>query len=67
MTLFSFESLYFVCSSDRYKIFIDLFNLASFLVPREFIPKLTNEMKICLSTASVNGTAEKNDDDETTN
>ena len=44
--------------SDRYKVFIDLFNLASFLIPREFIPKLTNEMKVCLSTASVD------DDDE---
>jgi tryptophan 2,3-dioxygenase len=43
-------------SSDRYKIFIDLFNLASFLVPREFIPKLTSEMKIRLSVASVDGT-----------
>ena len=49
---------YRVDSSDRYKIFIDLFNLASFLIPREFIPKLTNEMKVCLSTASVD------DDDE---
>ncbi|CAF1048723.1 unnamed protein product [Rotaria sp. Silwood1] len=41
--------------SDRYKIFIDLFNLASFLVPREFIPKLTNEMRLRLSIASVDG------------
>jgi hypothetical protein len=39
--------------SDRYKIFIDLFNLASFLVPREFIPKLTDEMRIRLSVATV--------------
>ncbi len=44
--------------SDRYKIFIDLFNLASFLVPREFIPKLTSEMKLRLSVASVDGTSE---------
>jgi len=47
--------------SDRYKIFIDLFNLASFLIPREFIPKLTSEMKYRLSVASVDGTT---DDDE---
>jgi len=45
--------------SDRYKIFIDLFNLASFLIPREFIPKLTNEMKLRLSVASVDGTIDE--------
>ncbi|KAJ8262446.1 hypothetical protein GJAV_G00166580 [Gymnothorax javanicus] len=26
--------------SDRYKVFVDLFNLATFLVPRKWIPKL---------------------------
>uniref|UniRef100_A0A8C1G6N3 tryptophan 2,3-dioxygenase n=1 Tax=Cyprinus carpio TaxID=7962 RepID=A0A8C1G6N3_CYPCA len=26
--------------SDRYKVFVDLFNLATFLVPREWVPKL---------------------------
>jgi tryptophan 2,3-dioxygenase len=46
--------------SDRYKVFIDLFNLASFLIPREFIPKLTSEMKLRLSVASVDGTTETN-------
>ena len=44
--------------SDRYKVFIDLFNLSSFLIPREFIPKLTTEMKLCLSVAIVNETSE---------
>ncbi|CAF3278947.1 unnamed protein product [Rotaria sp. Silwood2] len=39
--------------SDRYKVFIDLFNLASFLVPREFLPKLTPEMKMRLAIANV--------------
>jgi hypothetical protein len=34
-------------------VFIDLFNLASFLVPREFLPKLTAEMKMRLAVASV--------------
>ncbi len=53
-----FEILFF---SDRYKVFIDLFNLASFLIPREFIPKLTREMRLRLSVASVDGTS----DDET--
>ncbi|CAF1578828.1 unnamed protein product [Adineta ricciae] len=48
--------------SDRYKIFIDLFNLASFLIPREFIPKLTNEMKVRLSIAKVEKTANEDDD-----
>lgn len=26
--------------SDRYKVFVDLFNLATFLVPRHWVPKL---------------------------
>ncbi|UJR14691.1 hypothetical protein I4U23_001684 [Adineta vaga] len=47
--------------SDRYKVFIDLFNLASFLIPREFIPKLTNEMRIRLSVAKVHGTSNGNE------
>ncbi len=34
-------------------MFLDLFNLASFLVPREFLPKLTAEMKMRLAVASV--------------
>ena len=41
--------------SDRYKVFIDLFNLASFLIPREFLPKLTTEMKMRLAVANVDG------------
>jgi hypothetical protein len=45
-------------SSDRYKVFIDLFNLASFLIPREFLPKLTPEMKKRLATASVDSSPE---------
>lgn len=47
--------------SDRYKVFIDLFNLASFLIPREFLPKLTKEMKMRLAVANVDGAQ---DDDE---
>lgn len=35
--------------SDRYKVFLDLFNLSSFLLPREYIPKLTSRMKSRLS------------------
>ncbi|XP_021962312.1 tryptophan 2,3-dioxygenase [Folsomia candida] len=35
--------------SDRYKIFLDLFNLSTFLVPRANMPPLTPEMKYRLS------------------
>lgn len=35
--------------SDRYKIFVDICNLATFLIPREFIPPLTPSMKKRLS------------------
>jgi hypothetical protein len=45
-------------------VFIDLFNLASFLVPREFLPKLTAEMKMRLAVASVESAP--NDNKQTT-
>ncbi len=45
-------------------MFIDLFNLASFLVPREFLPKLTAEMKMRLAVASVESAP--NDNKQTT-
>lgn len=35
--------------SDRYKVFIDLFNLSTFLLPRDSIPTLTRRMKHRLS------------------
>lgn len=35
--------------SDRYKVFLDLFNLSTFLIPRESIPPLTSEMKQALN------------------
>ncbi len=35
--------------SDRYKVFVDLFNLSTFLIPRNCIPPLTLEMKRRLS------------------
>ncbi|KAG5863779.1 Tryptophan 2, partial [Gonioctena quinquepunctata] len=31
--------------SDRYKVFVDLFNLSTFLIPRSYIPKLDENMK----------------------
>ncbi|XP_006622334.1 tryptophan 2,3-dioxygenase isoform X1 [Apis dorsata] len=40
--------------SDRYKVFLDLFNLSTFLIPRHMIPPLTKEMKSMLSV-SYNG------------
>jgi tryptophan 2,3-dioxygenase len=35
--------------SDRYKVFLDLFNLSTFLVPRAKVPPLSTEMKYRLS------------------
>lgn len=35
--------------SDRYKVFLDLFNLSTFLIPRDLIPPLTKQMKTKLS------------------
>lgn len=55
--------------SDRYKVFIDLFNLSTFLIPRSSIPPLTNEMQKALNLAwgspvhqakQVNGVTNKN-------
>lgn len=39
--------------SDRYKVFIDLFNLSTFLIPRSYIPKLTTEMKHTLTLLKI--------------
>ncbi|XP_063846378.1 LOW QUALITY PROTEIN: tryptophan 2,3-dioxygenase-like [Scylla paramamosain] len=36
--------------SDRYKVFIDLFNLSTFLLPRNSVPPLDRQMKTRLST-----------------
>ncbi len=38
--------------SDRYKVFLDLFNAATFLIPRHEIPPLTDTMKNLLRTHS---------------
>nr|KAG5686942.1 hypothetical protein BaRGS_029480 [Batillaria attramentaria] len=35
--------------SDRYKVFVDLFNLSTYLIPRAYIPPLTERMKRRLS------------------
>jgi hypothetical protein len=52
-------------SSDRYKVFIDLFNLASFLIPREFLPKLSTEMKWRLAVADVQGSSQEDGQEDT--
>lgn len=54
--LYALSHLYAPCSmsrcSDRYKVFLDLFNLASFLIPRDRIPPLSSRMKLKLSGMS---------------
>jgi len=35
--------------SDRYKVFLDLFNLSTFLIPRRYLPPLSAQMRRCLS------------------
>lgn len=35
--------------SDRYKVFLDLFNLSTFLIPRDHIPPLTEQMQTRLN------------------
>lgn len=41
--------------SDRYKVFVDLFNLSNFLIPRRMIPPLTGNMKKRLSLLGEDG------------
>ena len=41
--------------SDRYKIFLDLFNMSTFLIPKEDIPPLTMDMKHKLSLGHAAG------------
>ena len=43
----------FVCDSDRYKVFLDLFNLSTYLVPRQYSPLLTQRMLRSLSTVAM--------------
>ncbi len=38
-----------ISHSDRYKVFLDLFNLSTFLVPKPYVPPLSEEMKYRLS------------------
>ena len=49
--------------SDRYKVFLDLFNLSTFLIPRQYIPPLTRNMKRTLSTVLNPALPETEEDD----
>lgn len=31
--------------SDRYKVFVDLFNLSTFLIPKQYLPTLPKSLK----------------------
>jgi len=48
--------------SDRYKVFLDLFNLSAYLVPRDYIPPLTSSMKRTLSMMSSHQVLKLDDD-----
>lgn len=48
--LLTFSSL----NSDRYKVFVDLFNLATYLVPRAWVPELNPTMYKFPYTAECN-------------
>ncbi|XP_026273018.1 tryptophan 2,3-dioxygenase isoform X1 [Frankliniella occidentalis] len=49
--------------SDRYKVFLDLFNLSTFLIPRDYIPPLTSHMKIALAGSWGQPLSEKQEDE----
>ena len=59
-TLFLSEFCYLILS-DRYKVFVDLFNLSNFLIPRDRIPPLSSSMKVRLRTALVDGRLDESD------
>ncbi|XP_037086365.1 tryptophan 2,3-dioxygenase-like [Pollicipes pollicipes] len=44
--------------SDRYKVFLDLFNLSTFLIPRQYVPPLSRAMQFRLSHSISMGTSE---------
>ncbi|XP_063366107.1 tryptophan 2,3-dioxygenase [Cydia amplana] len=48
--------------SDRYKVFLDLFNLSTFLLPRSLIPPLDDGMKRSLNLAWGQANGNGNDD-----
>jgi len=44
--------------SDRYKVFLDLFNLSTFLIPRQYVPPLSRAMQFRLSHSLSMGASE---------
>ncbi|KAK7862104.1 hypothetical protein R5R35_012230 [Gryllus longicercus] len=50
--------------SDRYKVFLDLFNLSTFLIPRRYIPPLSEGMRSRLSVAPPPPPPTGDDDDD---
>lgn len=48
--------------SDRYKVFVDLFNLSTFLIPRSHIPPLDANMKyrLCIWQQNTTKSEHKN-------
>lgn len=52
---------------DRYKVFLDLFNLSTYLIPRGYIPPLNSRMKRTLSNLQneivVDGNEDSSDDE----
>ena len=56
--------LHFPQHSDRYNVFLDLFNLSTYVIPREYIPPLTMSMKRTLSTLQTEAEAESGIEDQ---
>ena len=50
--------------SDRYKVFIDLFNLSTYLIPRTYIPPLNKRLRRTLSVLIHESTPRDWEEDE---
>lgn len=59
-----FHSIFLFTFSDRYKVFVDLFNLATFLVPRHWIPKLNPNIHTFLYMAECNDSSYCSEDSD---
>jgi len=42
-----------VCLSDRYKVFVDLLDMSTYVVPRQYTPQLTQRVRRNLSVAAI--------------
>lgn len=52
--------------SDRYKVFVDIFNLSTYLIPRAYIPPLTERMKRRLSVLCAGKLLDQDEADDVT-